>query len=55
LLIISHYVKPGSADLIDYLNHYSLLATIENLLGLKHIGYASASGLPTFPIGLYNG
>jgi hypothetical protein len=54
-LIISHYVKPGSADVIDYLNHFSLLASMEDLLGLKHIGYAGAPGLLAFPIGLYNG
>jgi hypothetical protein len=48
LLLISRYVKPGVPDVIDYFNHYSLLASIESLLGLKRLGYASDPALPVF-------
>ena len=33
LLLISSYVKANSFDAVDYFNHFSLLATIENLFG----------------------
>ena len=46
LLLISPYVKPNSADVIDYFNHFSLLASIEKLFGLHTLGYAGATGLP---------
>jgi phosphatidylinositol-3-phosphatase len=55
LLLISRYVKPGSNDLVDYFNHYSLLATIENLFGLMRIGYAGNFQLPVFDASIFNG
>lgn len=55
LLLISRYVKPGTTDLVDYYNHYSLLATIENLFGLKRVGYASDLQLPVFDAAIFNG
>jgi hypothetical protein len=54
LLLISSFVKPGSSDLVDYYNHYSLLASIEDLFGLKHLGYASDPALPRFDGATYN-
>ena len=54
LLLISPYVKPDSTDVIDYFNHFSLLASIEKLFGLHTLGYASATGLPVFGIGVFN-
>ncbi|MBV9366659.1 MAG: hypothetical protein JOY89_20675 [Solirubrobacterales bacterium] len=54
LLLISPYVKPGSIDVVDYFNHFSLLASIENLFGLKHLGYAGAPGLPVFGAAVFN-
>jgi hypothetical protein len=54
LLLISPYVKPGSTDLVDYFNHFSLLASIENLFGLHRLGYAGAPGLPVFGAGVFN-
>jgi hypothetical protein len=54
LLVISRYVKPGTSDLVDYYNHYSLLATIENLFALKRLGYAGDPSLPVFDAAIFN-
>ncbi len=54
LLVISRYVKPGTSDLVDYYNHYSLLATIENLFALKRLGYAGDLSLPVFDAAIFN-
>ena len=54
LLLISQYVKPNSTDVIDYFNHFSLLASIEKLFGLHTLGYAGAPGLTAFGIGVFN-
>jgi hypothetical protein len=53
-LLISPYVKPNSADTIDYYNHYSLLGSIEQLLSLKRLGYAAIAQLPLFEPGSFN-
>jgi hypothetical protein len=55
LLLISPYVKPGTSDLVDYYNHFSLLATIENLFSVKRLGYASDLSLPVFDAAIFNG
>jgi hypothetical protein len=55
LLLISPYVKPGTTDLVDYYNHFSLLATIENLFGVKRLGYAGDLSLPVFDAAIFNG
>jgi hypothetical protein len=52
--LISQYVKPNSIDVVDYFNHYSLLGSIEKLFGLHKLGYAGATGLPVFGIGVFN-
>ncbi len=54
LLLISPYVKANSTDVVDYFNHFSLLATIENMFGLLRLGYAGAPGLPIFSTGVFN-
>jgi phosphatidylinositol-3-phosphatase len=54
LLLISPYVKANSTDVIDYFNHFSLLASIEKLFGLHTLGYAGATGLPVFGTGVFN-
>jgi hypothetical protein len=54
-LLISPWVKPGSEDLLNYFNHFSLLASIESLFGFGHIGYAGVLGVPTVPVGDFNG
>jgi hypothetical protein len=38
-LVISRYVRPGTTSRTPY-NHYSLLGSIEDLFGLKRLGYA---------------
>jgi hypothetical protein len=53
LLLISPYVKPNSIDVLDYFNHFSLLASIENLFGLGNLGYASDPSLPVFDASLF--
>jgi Phosphoesterase family len=54
LLLISKYVTPGSSDATDYFNHYSLLASIEELFSLQRLGYASDPSLPFFGPATYN-
>ena len=54
LLLISPYVKPNTVDVIDYFNHFSLLATIENMFGLHRLGYSGAPGLPLFSTSVFN-
>jgi phosphatidylinositol-3-phosphatase len=53
-LLISQYVKPGSVDVIGYFNHFSLLATIENLFKLGHLGYTTDPALPVFDASVFN-
>ena len=54
LVLISRYIKPGTADFVDYYNHFSLLASIENIFGLKKLGYAAQLGLPALDAGVFN-
>ncbi|MDQ8044786.1 MAG: alkaline phosphatase family protein [Solirubrobacteraceae bacterium] len=55
LLLLSDYVKAGSTNLTSSYNHYSLLASIENLFSLDKLGYAAVPTLPAFDISIYNG
>jgi hypothetical protein len=54
LLLISKYVKSGSVNAIGQYNHFSLLLSIEDLFGLKPLGYAGASGLLPFDKSVFN-
>jgi phosphatidylinositol-3-phosphatase len=54
LLLISQYVKAGSVNVTGEYDHFSLLASIENLFGETHLGYAGAVGLLTFDQSVYN-
>jgi hypothetical protein len=40
---VSPFIKPGVVTSVPY-NHYSMLRTIEDLLGLAHLGYADYPG-----------
>ena len=46
-VVISPYVKPGSKSSTPY-NHYALLRTIEDRLGLGHLGFAASTGPKSF-------
>lgn len=54
LLLISKYVKPGSVNAIGQYNHFSLLLSIEDLFGLKPLGYAAAPGQLPFDHSVFN-
>ncbi|HWD66295.1 MAG TPA: hypothetical protein VG405_14110 [Solirubrobacteraceae bacterium] len=54
MLLISKYVKPGTQDALDYFNHFSLLASLENIFKLPKLGYAKAPGVPVFTAALFN-
>jgi phosphatidylinositol-3-phosphatase len=54
LLLISKYVKPGSVNVTGEYDHFSLLASIEDLFGQSHLGYASTQGLLAFDTSVYN-
>ena len=53
-LVLSRFVTPGSTSTTPY-NHYSLLASIEDLWRLPRIGYAASPGLPRFGLDVWNG
>jgi phosphatidylinositol-3-phosphatase len=46
-VLISPFIEPGTTS-ETYFNHYSLLATIEELLGLEKIGYAAEPAITGF-------
>jgi hypothetical protein len=54
LVLSPRFVAPGTWSDTPY-NHYSLLASIEDLFGLPYLGYADAPGLPRFGLDVYNG
>ena len=54
LLLISQYVKPNTPEVTDYYNHFSLLASIEELFGLQRLGYAADKQLPVFGAAVYS-
>jgi hypothetical protein len=51
-LLLSPFVKRKSTSQEPY-NHFSLLRTIEDLFGLKHIGYAGAAKVQSFDPSLF--
>jgi hypothetical protein len=53
-LVISPFVRPGTWSTTSY-NHYSLLASLEDLFGLPRLGYAAAPALNRFGLDVYNG
>jgi phosphatidylinositol-3-phosphatase len=40
LVLISPLIKPRTKDLVDQVNHYSLLATLADLFGVARLGYS---------------
>lgn len=53
-LLLSPYIAPATFSSTPY-NHYSLLASIEDIFGLSHLGYAKTPGLNRFGLDVYNG
>jgi hypothetical protein len=54
LLLISKYTEPGSINVTGEYDDFSLLASIEDLFGLSHLGYAGETDLLTFNKSVYN-
>lgn len=54
LLLISPFVEAGSIDETGYYNHFALLRSIEELLGLPPLGYAAGPALTSFDSTVFN-
>jgi hypothetical protein len=52
-LVISRWTSAGTWSTTPY-NHYSLLASIEDIFRLPYIGYAAQDGLNRFGLDVYN-
>jgi len=52
-LLLSPFVEPATTS-ETYFNHYSLLATIEELFGLEKIGYAAEAAITGFDESIFN-
>jgi hypothetical protein len=52
-LLLSRWTAPGTWSTTPY-NHYSLLASIEDIFRLPYLGYAGAAGLDRFGLDVYN-
>jgi hypothetical protein len=52
-VVLSPSVRPGTVSDEPY-NHYSLLRSIEDLLGLTHLGFAGQAGLQPFGPDVFN-
>src|SRR5665213_3676468 len=51
-VVLSPFIRPGTVSKVPY-NHYSMLRSVEDLFGLKHIGYAGQRGLVPFGADVY--
>jgi phosphatidylinositol-3-phosphatase len=52
-LVLSQWTAPDTFSTTPY-NHYSLLASLEELFGLGKLGMAGQAGLPVFGLDVYN-
>jgi hypothetical protein len=52
-LVISRWTSGGTWSTTPY-NHYSLLASLEEIFGQPYLGYAQTSGLNRFGLDVYN-
>lgn len=52
-VVLSQHTKPNTTSPVGY-NHYSLLASIEDLFTLPHLGFAAQQGLPRFGHDVYS-
>jgi len=53
-LVISPFTRKNTWSTTPY-NHYSLLASLEEIFSLPKLGMASVDGLPVFGLDVYNG
>jgi phosphatidylinositol-3-phosphatase len=53
LLIISPYVEAGRVEEFEYANHFTLLKTLEKMLGTEPLGYATEATMPTLSSNLF--
>jgi len=53
-LLLSPYIKVAGTSQEPY-NHFSLLRTIEDLFGLKHLGYAALPGVKSLESSIFSG
>jgi hypothetical protein len=51
-VLVSKYIKPGTVSSVPY-NHYSLLRTVEDIFGLRHLGYAAEPDLQSFGVDVF--
>ncbi len=52
-LVISHFTRPNTWSTTPY-NHYSLLASLQELFRVPKLGMAKVDGLPVFGLDVYN-
>jgi hypothetical protein len=52
-LVLSRWTAPNTWSTTSY-NHYSLLASLEDIFGLPYLGYAQTAGLNRFGRDVYN-
>ncbi len=52
-LVLSHWTSGNTWSTTPY-NHYSLLASLEEIFGLPYLGYAKTAGLNRFGLDVYN-
>jgi hypothetical protein len=53
LLMISPFVEPGKVEETEYANHFTLLKTLEAMLGVEPIGYAAEESMPALSAELF--
>jgi phosphatidylinositol-3-phosphatase len=52
-VLLSPCIKPGTVSKVAY-NHYTLLRSVEDLFGLKHLGYADLPGEQSLGSDVFN-
>jgi hypothetical protein len=53
LLLISPFVEAGKVEETEYANHFTLLKTLEAMLGVEPIGYAAEEEMPALSAELF--
>jgi hypothetical protein len=53
LLLLSPFVKKGGGLVQETYNHFSLLATVEEVFGLGKLGYAGGAEVKSFSTSLF--